>query len=115
MGVDKAGRSLAELFLVQFVKKGLIMRYDISCIIILSLSLLVSAFAWGEGVWELPWLSLPFGSHIRLSDVYFVDPQRGWTVGQGFIAHTDGGGWEAQYYDPQFYPRAVQFLTPTKG
>ena len=94
------------------------MRYYRSGVAILSILLLASAFAWGEGAWELI-----YGPSRGLSfyDVSFVDSQYGWAVardlnGNGFIAHRgDDGIWRYQLHVSRFYPEAIQFLTREKG
>ena len=92
------------------------MKYKTFGTTVVSLLLLVSALAWGEGIWETPWL--PIGGML-LHDVHFVDPQQGWAVGTsvdvGFIGHKDGDDWKTQFQDVKFHPEAVQFLTDTKG
>lgn len=82
------------------------------------LLLFASAFVRGEGVWVAPWL--PVNSlGMRIQDVHFINAQQGWTVGYlgkvGFIGHTDGNGWRAQFCAPEFYPQAVQFISERRG
>lgn len=90
-------------------------------IIFLPFLLLVRALSWGEGTWQAPWHSIALDRRSFLYDVYFTDEQRGWLIGMwgrgrgGFIAHTDGDTWQTQFYDEQFRPEAVQFLTATEG
>ncbi len=97
------------------------MKHKPFYIVILFFLLLFSINSWGDGTWRYPWLPMAILSGWFFNDVHFTQPQRGWLVGSsiagdaGFIAHTDGNGWEVQLQVPHLRLGSVQFLTDMKG
>ncbi len=82
---------------------------------ILLLSLIASLSVQAQ---SFSWIAQESGTSQLLIDVFFLDDQEGWVVGNGgTILHTSDGGltWEPQTSGTNQVLRAVQFLSSSKG